>query len=63
MNDKIEKSIHPTHEMSEWIDTVVVITSTPRFGQIRSCIKCDSEHARTVCGEAIHEELKAECSG
>lgn len=55
--------IHPSHEMTDWESTIVTLISTPRFGKIRRCINCDAEHAKTVAGEACHDELKSKCLG
>jgi hypothetical protein len=47
--------------MGEWESSIVSISGTPRFGSIRKCKNCGAEHAKTVCGEAIHEELEMRC--
>lgn len=52
---------HESHDMGEWRETIVTITSTSRFGSLRSCKNCDAEHAKTVAGEAMHDELMAPC--
>jgi len=52
---------HPTHEMTEWRGAIVTLISTSRFGEIRTCKNCEAEHARTVAGEAMHDELKYPC--
>lgn len=62
--DNVEKfKPHPSHDMTEWESAVVTLISTSRFGEIRECKKCGAEHARTVCGEDMHDELKYECQG
>lgn len=55
--------IHDSHVMSEWESTVVTLISTPRFGRVRHCIHCNAEHAETVAGSVMHEELKVKCEG
>jgi len=52
---------HPSHDMSPWRSTVVTLVETPRFGEVRKCRRCGAEHARTVAGEAMHEELRQMC--
>ena len=52
---------HPSHKMTEWENTIVQISSTPRFGRIRECIYCGAEQAETVAGKAMHDELKYPC--
>lgn len=52
---------HPSHKMTEWESTIVTLISTSRFGEIRECENCGGEHARTVAGEAMHDELKYPC--
>lgn len=53
---------HPSHKMSKWRSTTVTIISTSRFGEIRQCENCDAEHAITVAGEAMHDELYYPCA-
>ena len=53
---------HESHDMTEWENTIVTISSTSRFGDIRECKKCTAEEARTVCGHAAHNELSKPCS-
>lgn len=53
--------IHPSHKMTEFRDTIVTITCTPRFGSIRECEYCGAEHAKTVAGQAMHDELHTQC--
>jgi hypothetical protein len=52
---------HASHKMSEWENTIVTLVETARFGSIRKCINCGAEHARTVAGQAAHEELSKPC--
>lgn len=52
---------HPSHDMTDWESTVVTIIATPRFGSLRECRNCGGEHAKTVSGEAMHDELRAPC--
>lgn len=54
---------HASHEMTEWRSTTVTISGTSRFGRLRRCKQCGSEHAETVCGQAAHEELEEPCVG
>lgn len=56
-----EIKIDPSHNMSEWEETIVTLTSTSRFGSIRRCLDCEGEHAKTVCGEVCDESLKNRC--
>jgi hypothetical protein len=56
-----DQTPHPSHEMTEWESSIVTLSSTSRFGQIRMCKKCDAEHARTAAGEAMFSELKEPC--
>jgi hypothetical protein len=56
-----EKDIHPSHKMSEWRSTIVTLIETPRFGSIRKCLNCGAEHAKTVAGEGLHDELADPC--
>lgn len=53
--------IHNSHKMTEWKSTIITLIETSRFGEIRRCTNCDAEHARTVCGEAMHPELELPC--
>ena len=53
--------IHDSHEMGEWQSAIVTLATTSRFGSIRRCENCGAEHAKTVCGEAMHPELKLPC--
>lgn len=52
---------HPSHDMTQWEDTIVQISNTPRFGDLRTCKQCDGEHARTAAGEAMHDVLALPC--
>lgn len=52
---------HPSHDMTDWASTIVTITSTARFGSLRECKNCGAEHAKTVAGEAMHDELYEPC--
>lgn len=52
---------HESHDMTEWESTIVTIISTPRFGSIRECRHCGAEQAKTVAGEAMHDELRLAC--
>lgn len=56
-----EKPIHPSHEMGEWESTIVTIYSTPRYGKLRRCVKCEAEEAETAAGKVKHPELFWEC--
>ncbi len=47
--------------MSEWRETIVTLIATSRFGEIRECENCEAEQARTVAGEAMHDELLVKC--
>ncbi len=53
--------IDKSHEMSEWESAIVTFFSTSRFGSIRRCNNCDAEHAKTVCVEQMHSELRVPC--
>lgn len=57
------KQIHPSHDMTEWEETIVTLNSTSRFGQLRKCKKCEAEQAKTVAGEGTHDELYEPCRG
>ena len=59
----MEEVIHPSHDMTEWRETIVVLLSTARFGQIRECKKCEGQQAKTVAGERLNEALKTSCQG
>jgi hypothetical protein len=59
---KLDEQIDPSHEMTEWESAVVTLISTARFGEIRRCKNCEAEHARTVAGEAMHDELYSACT-
>jgi len=52
---------HPSHKMTKWESTIVTLISTSRFGEIRKCKNCGAEEARTVCGHAMHDELRVSC--
>lgn len=52
---------HASHDMTEWESSIVTITSTARFGSIRECKNCGAEHAKTVAGEAMEDELYSPC--
>jgi len=41
---------------------VVTGAATPRFGQIRECVSCDGQQAKTVAGQSMDEELKHACA-
>jgi hypothetical protein len=55
------KEIRQSHEMGPWRGAIVTLVSTSRFGEIRACLVCGAEHARTACGEDCHDELTQEC--
>lgn len=57
----MKREIHESHEMSEWESTILTLADTPRFGSIRECKNCGAEHAKTVAGEAHHDELFEPC--
>lgn len=57
----MKSQVHPTHKMTEWRSTIVTLISTSRFGEIRKCSDCGAEEAKTVCGHAMHDELKQPC--
>lgn len=57
----MKNEIHQSHDMSKWENTIITITSTPRFGKIRVCKKCGAEQAETVCGVEIQDELQKPC--
>ena len=59
LNDGL--GIHPSHDMTDWENTIITISCTPRFGRIRECRQCGGEHAETVAGKAIHDGLRYEC--
>ena len=53
---------HPSHDMTDWEHTIVMLVSTSRFGKFRMCKNCEAEQAETVAGKAMHDELKYPCS-
>ena len=53
--------IHESHDMTEWTASIVTLIATPRFGTIRECKNCGSEHAKTAGGEGVMAELKVPC--
>lgn len=53
---------HPSHQMTDWEDTIVCISSTPRFGRLRKCVNCEAEQAQTVAGVGTHDELRRPCT-
>jgi hypothetical protein len=57
----LRKKIHESHKMGPWRGTVITLISTSRFGEIRVCLICGAEHARTACGEDYHDELMLKC--
>lgn len=52
---------HPSHDMTDWESDIVTLVSTPRFGRIRQCRKCEAEQAETAAGAAHHDELERPC--
>jgi len=54
---------HPSHDMTDWKNTIVTIVSTPRFGKFRKCRKCGAEEAKTVAGADHWDELERPCEG
>ena len=59
------RSPHPSHRMGRPFSTTGILTgaSTPRFLTVRECEACGADQARSVCGEAISNDLTAPCSG
>lgn len=53
---------HSSHEMTAWESSIVTLSSTSRFGEIRECVRCEHQQARTVCGEDMHAELLEPCA-
>lgn len=60
---KTKHKPHPSHKMVKWESTIVTLVSTPHFGSLRRCKNCEAEHAVTVSGEGIHDELLKPCLG
>ena len=59
----MDKKIHKSHKMGPWRPSIVTLIETPRFGEIRACVECGAEHARTACGEDCHDDLTRKCEG
>lgn len=52
---------HQSHDMTDWKSTIVTLTETSRFGEVRRCTACGCEHVRTAAGEVMNSELSEEC--
>ena len=59
VNDKWKP--HRTQEMTKWESSIITLIATARFGQIRQCVHCEAEEAKTACGHKAHEELNFLC--
>lgn len=62
MDEKLDKEIHKSHEMTRWKSCPVQILNTPRHGQLRQCKKCGGEQAVTAAGHGTHPELYRKCT-
>lgn len=47
--------------MTDWESSLVTVAETARFGRMRRCKRCRAEHAYTVRGEAMRDELYRAC--
>ena len=53
--------IHRTHKMGKWHSEVLAPAGTPRFYEVRDCIKCGAGEAHHAAGNFVDKELYEEC--
>jgi len=59
--DDYLKSVHPSHDMTDWYSEIKCPCNTERFYKTRKCKKCEGEQYYHPAGRFIDPELEKPC--
>lgn len=56
------RELHPSHQMTTWKSGIISTANSDRFGEYRSCKRCNFEQTKTVTGNRADRNLYVECT-